>query len=283
MTRIIKTSALLLGGIMIAASACKKESEDFDLGAAANDTYTTSVTSTIDQSADKASFKHHLSNPEAWLNNLPECATATERMPEGGEYPKIITIDFGTTNCTTLQGKTVRGMIVVELSNAYNVQGASRTVTFTDFYVNDRSVEGKRSSLNLGENTNGNWVYSYDSEMTFSCRDGQTMTKTSTGTREWLTGFDTETAADDAFYKTGTSTGESMRGTHTRTIVEPLLIQSSCDYITQGVVEMECKRGTTSINFGDGTCDNLATVTRGDKIMVVDLDEFKQRRQSRNQ
>jgi hypothetical protein len=53
--------------------------------------------------------------------------------------------------------------------------------------------------------------------------------------------------------------GDSI--TFNRTITEPLLIDRSCEYILSGTVELLRNGETTTIDYGDGTCDDIATVT----------------------
>jgi len=57
-------------------------------------------------------------------------------------------------------------------------------------------------------------------------------------------------------------------------VVEPIVKSDDCDYIIAGLIEIY-KNGELiySIDFGDGECDNIAIVTRGDKVFEIDLDK----------
>ena len=44
-------------------------------------------------------------------------------------------------------------------------------------------------------------------------------------------------------------------------IVEPIILTKDCFWITQGVIETTIGDMTTSVDFGDGTCDNIAIRT----------------------
>lgn len=277
----IKTGVLLVAGVVVGLSSCKKE-EDTDFAMIESDAFSTTATTAIDGKADRASFRHYLSSPEDWINSLPSCATVTENgstsIGKSDGYPKTVTIDFGT-GCTDANGVEHQGKIIVETSAPFEQTGATRTITFDGFQIDGRTIEGQRTEINeVTDEATGYVTYTFTSEMTFGCHrpEGGT-TRTTSGTKTWISGFDTETTTDNIFQIVSTTTGNGRKGTFTRTVTEPLIIDESCKYPTQGVVTMECKRGTSTIDFGNGACDNIATVTRNGESFELNLDEARVR------
>ncbi len=48
-------------------------------------------------------------------------------------------------------------------------------------------------------------------------------------------------------------------------ITEALRNESSCRYIVSGIIEMNDGTDSAILNYGDGTCDNIATVNINDE------------------
>jgi hypothetical protein len=55
--------------------------------------------------------------------------------PQDSSFPKTITIDYGTTGCVCLDGKTRKGKIVLQYSAAIQKPGAVLSITFSDYYI----------------------------------------------------------------------------------------------------------------------------------------------------
>jgi hypothetical protein len=94
-------------------------------------------------------------------------------------------------------------------------------------------------------------------------RDGSTCHRVFNGTDVWISGYNTDAVDDNVFSQTGSGSMTRPDGVSvSRTITTPLIIDRGCGFITEGVIEMQCPHGTVSINFGNGACDDQATVTK---------------------
>ena len=82
------------------------------------------------------------------------CPTITSTAPLG-TFPNTITVDFGTDGCLRPNGRTLKGQIIIEQSAQLNVQGATRTVTYQDFFVDEVKVTGTHTAINNGLNAAG--------------------------------------------------------------------------------------------------------------------------------
>lgn len=205
----------------------------------------------------------------AWVRKIPECATVTE---SGEGYPKTTIIEFGE-DCKDKHGRSRSGKVVIVESDDMKNVGATRTVTFEHFGLENHSMKGVKTITNKGKNSNGNYVFERSSEVNGSGPKGD-FTRTSTGEIEWLAGFDTDDCYDNVLSITGSSStlkdGEEMGS---RVISEPIIRNFDCKHPIAGVVEMDGKRGKATMDFGDGTCDSIATVTKDGEAKEIDLDK----------
>lgn len=211
-------------------------------------------------------------------HHLAECATVTERSED---FPKEITIDFDS--CTDWRGFEKSGQIIISISDTMTVPGATATVTYVDFSIGMNFIEGTKTLVNAGLNGDGNHVVEEQSELTITKADGTTMTRSGSASMEWIEGFGTPEKYDDIFYLSGTGSLTLDDGTeYSRTITEPLLVDRSCRFILSGTVEIVNADGTAIIDFGDGTCDDTATVTANGESREIDLGNCRMRNNHRH-
>ena len=207
------------------------------------------------------------------LGNCPDVAIDTA---ETG-YPITITLDYGDS--TELKnGKVLSGIIIIEITGDKNTDGAKRTVTYNDFTVDSVGVAGTMTHLFTGDN-DATRIVTISGTLVFTLPDGTTITRTSEKVREWLAGIDTPLEHDDdeiqvtGKVETTTSAGESF----SKVITVPLLKNDSCKDYVQGVVQY-IQNGTmlAELNYGDGECDGVATLTTSDgETVEIDLNGDK--------
>ena len=213
------------------------------------------------------------------MHHLSGCADVTE---SGEEYPREIIIDFGE-GCEDWRGNIKTGKIIIEISDDMKNEGATRKVTYENYTVRGNEISGSRTVVNKGKNEDGNWEVESQSEMSINrVEEGVTINRSSNATREWLTGFETAEKTDDSFRITGTgSITQDDNVTFNRQIIVPLFVDRSCRYILSGQVELTNEEGSVLIDFGDGTCDNTATVTKDGVTEEIDLTRCKFRGRSK--
>jgi hypothetical protein len=91
--------------------------------------------------------------------------------------------------------------------------------------------------------------------------------------REWIAGFNTRNIWDDEVLITGTASGVTISGVaYTNTITTALHWTRACKFIVSGIIDIE-REGKESIvlNFGSGSCDAVATVTKGGETKEITL------------
>ncbi len=237
-----------------------------------NDVYKVVNETAEDESSDKSLTAYSFGN----------CATVTvsPAWPDT-TFPKSVTIDFGTINCTGTDGKLRRGKIEYTISDRYRNTGCVITATTDDYYVNDYKVDGNKTVTNNGRNSNDNLSYTIEvTNAKVTTPEGDEIIWESTRTREWTEGESTTYwtdgvggITDDVYSITGNASGVNRDGLNfTVTITEALIVKIGCRWITKGVLEIVPEDlKTRTVDYGDGNCDNEATVTIGNKTYNIIL------------
>jgi hypothetical protein len=201
---------------------------------------------------------------------LSGCATVT-LTPDSSGNGGTIDVDFGSTNCLCRDYRYRRGVIHVNYTGAYRDSGTVITTTFTNYYVGrDPSymfqVTGTKTVTNMGRNTAGNLYYHIVVDGHLINANTVTMNWQSTREREWVAGESTTGIngwTDDEYLITGSASGVNFEGTaYTANITTPLDVALDCRHIRAGVFELTPSgKPTRTLNYGNGDCDSLATVT----------------------
>lgn len=144
-----------------------------------------------------------------------------------------------------------------------------RIATFQNFSIDGNAIEGTRTITKTSDN-----VYTYTltgGKVTFT--DGTTYTRTSSQTRTWVDGFNTPfNIWDDIWTIEGSETGVNRTGmAYTHTIVNPLMIKLNCRWIVSGTIDITVGTETATVDYGDGACDNQATLTYNGKTYDFNL------------
>lgn len=203
------------------------------------------------------------------------CATVTK---DSSGSVRLITIDFGPTNCLCRDGKNRRGKILVSHTGRYTEPGTVINITFEDYYVDDNHVQGSKTIENLGPNAAGHLVYHILVEGSITLiENGETITWTADKYREWISGVNTPKIwNDDTFYMWGTRTGVNKRGQNYTAVVRentPLFKKADCRHFVSGSITFTQtdNQRTSTMDFGDGRCDNLATLTINGRTKTITL------------
>ena len=196
-------------------------------------------------SKSSASRKHH-----------PDCA---ERTVEDTADGKIVTIDFGT-GCEGKRGKIFAGKIIIEYKETATEK--SKTVSFENFSIDENTVEGGKSVVKIDANGNGNPEATHSVDITVTLTTGEVLTKKGTKIREKIEGSDTDDRGDDVYSISGSWESVNKEGiVKNATITTNLRREWACKYIVSGVIEITKDGATSTLDFGDGSCDNVATLT----------------------
>jgi hypothetical protein len=253
---------------------CKKDNINLeDNNISQDDAYAESTFENVSDMTDEAYDIKTGDNLKAFPGNrifLSECATVTL---DTTVFPRVMTIDFGEENCLCIDGKYRRGKILISFTGRYRHAGTVITTTFDNFFVNDKSVGGTKVVTNMGLNENNNMYFTIEVQGIIQREDGNSFTWNSSRVREWIQGADTHNRWDDIYLITGTANGTRPNGlTWDREIIIPLRVELACRFIVSGSIELRPEgRPVRLLDFGNGDCDNEATVTVNGETFIIHL------------
>lgn len=181
-------------------------------------------------------------------------------------YPKVIIMDYGDS--TVLRNGTVlSGTIEITISAPRSSDDFERTVEYIEFGVDSMTVDGFATiTIDKLDTT----FRQYVSDLTYTLADGTVIDLTSERVWQWLEGMDTpEDQSDDVIVISGQAeavmTIDGVTDTYKKEITTPLKRLGDCRFIVEGVVEITLNGALiSSIDYGDGTCDDTALVTDSD-------------------
>jgi hypothetical protein len=187
------------------------------------------------------------------------CATVTHDTTTN---PKTITIDFGATNCLCNDGRNRRGKILVSYTGKYKDPGSVRNISFDQYFINDNQILGTKTVTNMGLNASSQTYFTITvAGKIVKGGSNDSLTWNSNRTRTWIQGEATQTWTDDVYEITGNGSGVNKNGNYTMTIIQPLVREIGCKWFTAGTLEFQpTGKLLRTINFGNGSCDNDATV-----------------------
>ncbi|QLE01853.1 hypothetical protein HX109_09905 [Galbibacter sp. BG1] len=200
---------------------------------------------------------------------LPECLTVTTQSTSDSF---MATLDFGE-GCEMPDGKMLAGKLM--MSTANNADSTSfmnnSEVTFENFMVDTVTVNGTKSFENVFEE--GQDPKSMvNTDVTFAYQDETTLDYSSEQTRVWVEGYDTQEWLKSAFEITGTASLTTRDGvTYNAEATTPLRAELFCSYLVSGVLRITSEDAMADLDYGDGECDDKATVTgpNGNSVEIV--------------
>jgi len=181
--------------------------------------------------------------------------------------PYVLTIDFGQTNCLCEDGKYRRGKIFVSYTPGFGDSLTSLVTTLEDYFVDDNQIIGTRTVVHNGLNQAGqpNWDETVDGSIILANNQG-TITYQSAHHFVQTEGIATLFVVEDNVYEiTGYASGTTVTGQNFSNIITTALVyKPTCNWFVSGVIEITpAGEPLRIIDFGNGECDNLATVYVG--------------------
>lgn len=269
-------SAILIGFMVFTMTGCQKETTTSKQDPwSANSTEAASVKGLqtfdgLNSLADAA-----LSSSNLKVAGIGDCPVITVKL---APLPVTITFDWGTTGCVGLDGITRSGKITASLSGMMNVVDNVASFTFGDglngFYSNGTKVSGVHTITYKGLNPVNNWPrFDVHTSATILFPDNTYMTYISDNTRLFAEGSSTSSWTDDVWRIEGTSSGKTRDGVNwTATCNNALVKKNSCQWFDSGTLVVTPEGGLArTINFGDGTCDNKATLTISGQTINIEM------------
>jgi len=202
------------------------------------------------------------------------CFTVSITPNNRGVYPKKVIIDFGS-GCLGRDGHTRRGKIVTNFTGRIVIPGSKATTTFDGYYVDSVKVTGTHSIINASSGNNRKFTELVENGK-LSKPSGNYVAWNSTRTREQTEGNRTPNyLKDDVFSITGKGAGTVKRGEKTiqwaSEITRPIIRTFECRWATKGQITIKRNDKTSILDYGNGTCNNKATLTINGNTSVITL------------
>jgi len=196
-------------------------------------------------------------------DSIPSCVNVTVTPSTPGEFPKTVTIDFGS-GCTFNDGHTRKGKIITVYTGRMINQGSKATTTFDGFYFDTIKVEGTHTLQNNSTDTKLKFTATVEHGK-LSAASGNFVEWS--GNRTWMQSEGSSTPynfLDDSYSITGSTQGSLHKdgnvSTWTTEIIDPLIRNLVCRYIVKGQTRITWNNLTAILDFGAGTCDDQAEV-----------------------
>jgi hypothetical protein len=224
------------------------------------------ISESINDDATVVFFEASVSNGLYRVNGTVEttntlsCANVT--VTPQNTFPKTIVIDFGN-GCVSADGLARKGKINITLSDYLHNPGTTAVMTFDNYYAAGFKVEGTITWTNTSTPNGFSWTRQITNGKVIEPLGGyywlHTGTKYVTQTAGGATPLN---LLDDVYSITGDHTVTNPAGkTRTVTIQEALEKKTTCHNVTKGKMKIQGPNHFAILDFGDGTCDNIATIT----------------------
>ncbi len=209
-------------------------------------------------------------------NFLPSCAVITTILTNN---TWTTTVDFGVEGCTLENGNSVKGKMIITFSNDFTAPTQTISYTFEGFYHNGKKLQGSKSIVRTRKSTAlllaQHPVATAAIDMTITFDDGSVYTRKGSLTKETIAGYDTWfNWEDNVFVVTGSGSTTFPNGdTFSAEITTPLEFKASCktSIAVKGVLSITKNGATAVIDYGNGDCNTLVTVTKDGVTEEIDL------------
>jgi hypothetical protein len=270
-TTILKSGLFVFASMMLMLTSCKKESaataeneNALQLSAsqaAADNLYEDVYDVAMDAADDAGIYARTTQEAQAAERfTIPVCAVITVTPTGQNVFPKTVVIDFGA-GCVNTTGITRKGKITYVFTGKLRTAGTTVSASFDNYMVNNYKVEGVYSILNSSIG-NGISFTTQISNGKITYPDGSFYNYSGNKTVTQTVGQGTANLSDDEFTLSGLSNYSSSNGTSlTASITTPLVKRFSCKWIVSGVTRYTYNALNMELNYGNGDCDNKATIT----------------------
>ncbi|MBT8183966.1 MAG: hypothetical protein KJN76_03930 [Eudoraea sp.] len=189
---------------------------------------------------------------ELYMNDSNSAKSANECY--AAEYTNTgFTVVF--ENCVLNGTDNVNGTLTV--TYAAEAESATFTASYNAFYVGDIELNGTRSYSVDANEAQGSFSFSVTSDMEVTMPDGDTISENGTKSFGFTFGESLETST---FTIAGDWTVFLDGNTYSVNVTSILEGNFSCGYLTSGSMDLNKNGLEVSVDFGDGSCDDIVTV-----------------------
>lgn len=215
------------------------------------------------------------------MRRLSDCVIMTRELNESNDTVTMI-IDYGE-GCEGLDGKIRSGRIIIIRTGRMYWDGTTQSeVTFDNYIIDGKQVSGTKTKIGFINDAGNRQHNIVVVGQIILAENAGTISWNANRTREVVVGSDTRFKLDDVIHVTGSSSGVTADGSvFTSEIIEPLvrIHEEGCyRFYVAGITHITRGADTEiTINYGDGTCDNLAEITTNGITETVELNDRRGR------
>lgn len=247
---------LFLSGLLLIGFSCSKDLADAQLD--------------VDQKVSKTEVKTILETDE-FSSAADGVVTEIFQQGESAKSAKnedCYATEFSDTgftvnfdNCTVEEGgEELSGMLTVTYKEGE--ESSAFTATYTNLSVDGIIINGTRSFTINSNSENENVSFTIVSEMSVKLVDGSVIEEA--GTKTFAINFDFENFANSNLTIDGNWTVKADGNTYAVNVSSELVANFGCDYVGKGIMALAKNGLEVVIDFGEGTCDDMANMTYPD-------------------
>ena len=277
--------SLLAVGIILGLTACSKDKKaDQEKAETVINDFMMAKTSferaytVMDESAQQEDGLNGFTGPDIASNR--NCGTVEFSVDQSQFFPAVLSIDYGD-GCT-LEDQRLSGKLSATFNGFLFEKDKSIELSFDLFAINDISVDGRYTLTNKGFDDKQQQIWEHE------IQDGQlkgphgfsieyaanTSTTQIAGqdTHWWNAGIDGLT--DDVWEVIQSATYINPFGdVFTVSTAIPIIKNVLCEWPISGavIISGESLPHHVEVNFGENTCDNIATVAYGTVEFEIEL------------
>ncbi|RBL93036.1 hypothetical protein [Chitinophaga flava] len=208
--------------------------------------------------------------------NVTACPSILLSSANPTDWPKQLVIDYGDA-CRDSYGVTRSGKVYITVYGLLFGPNSNIAIRLDGYKYNGIPVQGRDSIYNVTYNATTGVQYTTEitgGRMLFS--DTLILGYTSKKTVKQTAGAGTPTPNDNVYNVEGTASINYEKGgpagSATFTTQTPLVKATACQWVSQGKLQVALGNLSGIIDYGNGVCDNKATITvNGDKVKEIIL------------
>ncbi|UOK42735.1 MULTISPECIES: hypothetical protein [Flavobacterium] len=275
----MKTHTLLKSIVVLLAFSligCNKEEQEEENNSNTTGQFTTeefnanakmdAISNDISEIAEDQVNVQNTARAESYQSILPDCATVTTSV-EGTTWTRIV--DFGTTGCAYHNGAILRGQIIISGSTNFQQSPYVWTYNFHNFHYDNILVEGTKTLSRTIEARDPypipHPIVVINLDLDITLPNGNTYSRVGTRTRELIEGYDTPLVFHDNVYQIwGSWVTTGSNSDYRSVITTPFIFKIDCTYkVVSGVLVSSRNNHMATLDYGNGDCDNIATISIG--------------------
>lgn len=249
------TKTLLFSGLLLATFACSDDLEEAKL----DETQTVSKTEvkTILQTNEFSSAA------DGVITDIFQQGTSAKSANDDCYITDFSDTGFTVSfdNCSVEDSdETLNGTVTVTYEEG--AEATSFSATYSNLSVDGIIINGSRNFTFNTDADNESVSFTIVSDITIELADGDVIEESGTQTVDYI--FDFENLENSGLSIAGNWIVKAEGNTYTVNIPSGLVANFTCDYFGKGIMQIGKNGLEVVIDFGDGTCDDVATMTYPD-------------------